>query len=248
METNQERDEIEIDLRELIMTLWSKKLIIILSGMAMALIAVFVSMFVMTKTYESSTKVYMLNQQSSDMITYSDLQSGSQLTKDYQELITSRTVLGKVISNLDLDMSYEDLAAMVSVEVITDTRILRITITSDDPYEAMDIANSVREESSEQISTVMNIEAVNVIDEANLPDEPSGPSVKRNGILGGLIGIVLAVLGVLAGYILDDTIKTPDDVEKYLGVGVLGSIPYSEEEKKVKKPVVKAKTKKVVAR
>jgi len=243
METNQIRDEIEIDIRELFMTLWSKKLLIILSGVAAALIAVFVSMFVLTKTYQSSTKVYMLNQQSSDMITYSDLQSGSQLTKDYQELIISRTVLGKVISNLNLNISYEDLAAMVSVEVITDTRILRITITSNDPYEAMNIANAVRKESSEQISRVMNIEAVNVIDEANLPDGPSGPSVKRNGMLGGIIGIMIAVLGALTVYIFDDTIKTPDDVEKYLGVGVLGSIPYNEKDNKVKMPILKNKKK-----
>lgn len=209
------------------MALWSKKLIIILSGIAAALIAIFISEVFLTETFQSSTKIYVLNQQSSDVVTYSDLQSGTQLTKDYQELIKSRTVLEKVISNLNLDMSYEDLASMVTADVATDTRILRITITSDDPYEAMNIANAVRESASEHISNVMNIAAVNVVDEANLPDSPSAPSVKRNGMLGGLAGIVIAVLVILLLYILDDTIKTPDDVEKYLGVGVLGSIPHA---------------------
>jgi len=237
MESNKSSDEIEIDIGELLRALWSKKLIIILSGVAAALIAVFFSQVFLPETFQSSTKIYVLNQQSSDMITYSDLQSGTQLTKDYQEIIKGRTVLEKVISDLKLDMTYDELTSMVSVSVPADTRILRITVTGDDPYQAMNITNAVRESAAEHISAVMNIETINVAEAANLPESSSGPNIKRNGMLAGLVGILIAVVIVLLIYILDDTIKTPDDVERYLEVGVLGSIPYDA------KPISKAKPK-----
>ena len=100
-------------------------------------------------------------------VTYSDVQMGTQLTKDYAELINSRYVLETVIGQLSLpEMEYKDLLKKVSVHTPTDTRIVSITVTDYDPQQAQNIANCIREVAGEHIQNVMDIEAVNVVEEA----------------------------------------------------------------------------------
>ena len=156
-----------------------------------------------------------------------DIQTSTSLTKDYAELIKSRTVTEGVIAQLKLDMTHEELLKKLSVDTPTDTRVVSITVTDTDPYTAAEIANAVRDIASKHIQQVMDIKAVNVVETANIPDEPSSPSVPKNGVIGGLLGILLAAAVVIIVYLTNDTVKTPEDVEKYLGLSVLGTIPYS---------------------
>ena len=242
MEQRETREEIEIDLKGLFAVLWSKKWIIIFSGIILALLAGGISEFVMPEKYESSTKVYVLNRQTSDTVTYSDLQTGSQLMKDYQELAVSRTVLEQAILELNLSMSTDELAGMLTVSAITDTRILKITVANQDPYLARSIAFAVREASSVHIRDVMNIESLNVVEDANLPESPSSPNVTRNALLGGILGIVSSVLILFVVFMLDDTIKTAEDVERYLEVSVLASIPVSKAVSKKKRRAERRKS------
>lgn len=132
-----------------------------------------------------------------------------------------------MIAQLKLDMTHEELLKKLSVDTPTDTRVVSITVTDTDPYTAAQIANAVRDIASKHIQQVMDIKAVNVVETANIPDEPSSPSVPKNGVIGGLLGILLAAAVVLIVYLTNDTVKTPEDVEKYLGLSVLGTIPYS---------------------
>lgn len=229
-------DEITIDLYELFKTLWSKAHIILLAGILAALVA-----FVGTKTllvpkYTSTTKVYVLKrQEGNSSVSYSELQAGTQLLKDYMELVTSRPVLEQAIEELDLDMEPENLASMVSTESKDDTRIFSILVESEDPEEAKAIADAVREAVCVQITKIMDADAVNTVEEANLPKYPSSPNMKKNVLIGGMLGIFLAVGIIFLIFILDDTIKTPDDVEHYLGLNVLTAIPIQEGVKKPKK-------------
>ena len=229
METNQQnQDEIEIDLLELLRVLCSKIGYVILAALALGLLMVLVSKVLMKPQYESTTKMYVLSKQdSSNTVTSGDLQASSLLTKDYAELIKSRTVTEGVIAQLKLDMTHEKLLKKLSVDTPTDTRVVSITVTDTDPYTAAQIANAVRDIASKHIQQVMDIKAVNVVETANIPDEPSSPSVPKNGVIGGLLGILLAVAVVIIVYLTNDTVKTPEDVEKYLGLSVLGTIPYS---------------------
>lgn len=228
------KDNDVIDLRELFSYYLSNFLIICLVMVIGAVSMFLISNCVMQKKYQSTTAIYVLNRQENQAVTYSDLQTGTQLTKDYAELVKSRAVTTQVIAELNLqqyedmkDISPNGLAGMIQVTTPQDTRIIRITITDTNPMRAQDIANVVREVASEHIYNVMDIEAVNVVDVANLPEAPVSPRTTRNIILGALIGLVL-VLGVLTLiYMADDTIKTPDDVEQYLGLSVLAAIPYS---------------------
>lgn len=232
-----EKQEIEIDLREIFMYLYNHLYVLIVSALIGAMLFYLASNLLMTKQYVSSTRIYVLNQQDQQTVTYNDLQTGTQLTKDYAKLVTSQTVTAQVIADLDLQNKYEDmreitpsdLAEMISVETLTDTRVIQISVIDVSPTRAQDIANAVRVAASQRIYEVMAIEAVNVVDTANLPEGPSSPNTMKNTAIGGAIGLVLAAGIYILIFLLDDTIKTPDDVEKYLGLSVLASIPYDEE-------------------
>ena len=132
-------------------------------------------------------------------------------------------------------MKPEELMEMISVEAATDSRILTIKVENDDPKQAKEIADAVREAVSVQITEIMNADAVNTVEKADLPSEPSSPNTMKNIMLGGILGIILAMGVVVLISILDDTIKTPDDVERYLGLNTLTSIPIAEGAKKNKK-------------
>lgn len=221
-------DVIEIDLVELLGVILHNLWIIIVSGVIVAAVALLVSYFIITPKYESVTKIYVISKTNADTMTYSDLQAGSTLTKDYKELVKSRPVLEEVLAETGIDVELKDLEEQITVEVPTDTRIVSITVEDKDPYEARIIADSVRIAASKHIREVMDTEAVNVVEEASLPIEKSSPSILKNTAIGYAVGLFLAIAIVMINYIMDDTIKTPDDVEKFLGVSVLGSIPYSE--------------------
>ncbi len=225
-----EHDEIEIDLLEVFHILVGKAWLIISAGLFAALICLVISSFVLTPYYESTTRIYILNKSDNAAVSYSDVQIGTQLTKDYAELINSRYVLEEVIQKLSLDMEYKELLKKVSVETPTDTRIVAITVEDKDPVRAMETANCIREVASSHIQNVMDIEAVNVVEQANMPTEKAGPSVTRWTMVGGMIGVVILCAIILIQYLMDDTIKSSEDVEKYLGLSTLALIPAATEE------------------
>ena len=219
-------EEREIDLGEIVHLLLSKLWIIILSGVVFCLATVMGTMLLVTPKYESTTKIVVLSKQDSNTLTNQDMQISTSLTKDYVELIKSRTVTEGVIAQLGLDMTHEQLLKKLSVDTPIDTRVVSITIKDTDPYTAAEIANAVRDVASKHIQQVMDIKAVNIVETANIPDEPSSPSLLKSGVIGAALGILLSLAIVVIVYLMNDTVKTPEDVEKYLGLSVLGTIPY----------------------
>ena len=228
-------DEIEIDLGEVFHLVISKLGVIILSGILLGVLSIIGTMLFITPKYESTTKIMVLNKQDNNTLTSADMQTSTQLTKDYAELIQSRTVLEGVIAQLNLDMTYKEMLNQVSVETSSDSRIVSISVTDEDPYTASEIANAVRDMAADHIQSVMDIEAVNVVDTANIPNEKASPSLAKNGVIGGLLGVIIAMAAVIIIYLTNDTIKVEEDVERYLGLSVLGSIPFSEKESRSKK-------------
>ena len=207
MEQNQmNNDEIEIDLREIFSVLLSHLGIIILSGLVLGLVAIVGTKVFITPQYQSVTKMYVLAKQNNDTLTSADMQTSTLLTKDYAEMIQSRTVTEAVIAQLGLDMTHEQLVNKISVSNTTDTRIITISVLDKDPYMARDIANAVRDTAAEHIKNVMNSEAVNVVDEANIPAEKYSPSVSKNGLIGGVLGCMIAVAIILIRFIMNDTV------------------------------------------
>ena len=130
---NVQNDEVEIDIGHILSILWEKILVIIATGIIVGLAGFLVSKFLITPKYESETKLYVLNRANDSATTLSDVQLSTQLTKDYQILVTSAPVMNQVIKELGLNMKASELAATKSVDTPSDTRLLQITVTSDDP-------------------------------------------------------------------------------------------------------------------
>lgn len=226
---NVQNDEVEIDIGHILSILWEKILVIIATGIIVGLAGFLVSKFLITPKYESETKLYVLNRANDSATTLSDVQLSTQLTKDYQILVTSAPVMNQVIKELGLNMKASELASTISVDTPSDTRVLQITVTSDDPQRAKTIADKVAQVSSKKICDIMKIEQVNVIEEGSLSEEPAVDTVQKWTLIGFAIGIVLSCAVIIIRSMLDDTVKTTEDVEKYFDLSTLAVIPISEE-------------------
>ena len=178
--------------------------------------------------------MYVLSKQDGNTITNQDMQTSLSLTKDYAELIKSRTVTESVIKQLSLDMEPEDLLKKISVDSASDTRILSVAVRDADPYLACKIADTLRETASLHIKNVMNIDAVNMVESANIPKEKVSPNLKKIAAASVLAGWLLSILFVLASYVMNDTIKSQEDAERYLNLSVLGMIPMEQKRKTLK--------------
>lgn len=215
--------------------MFGKTLLMFAAGLFTALIAFMYTEFAVAPYFQSSTQVFILSKEGNDSVTISDMQMGTQLTKDYAELIKSRFALEEVIEQLGLMMDYSVLKNMVSVTSPDDTRIISIQVTDTNPVRAMRIANAIREASSVHIQEVMDIEAVNVAETADVPMWAAGPSVERNTALGGIFGVMIVTIITVVTYLINDTVKTAEDVERYLGLSLLAIIPLNEGDRKKKK-------------
>ena len=225
----QDKDVIEIDILELIRYLLRRWYAFVLATLATAAAGISVCFFLITPKCESTTKIIILNQQDGGALTYSDMQLASQLTKDYEELIVSRDVLEAVIRSCHLEDDYDAFLERITVENVTDTRIISITVEDPSPAAARQIANSIRETAAEHIRSVTDVEAVNVVEEANLPEEPASPSLLLWTVLSAVVGFAAVFLVLTVCFLTDDTIRSAEDVERYLGLSTLALIPEIEE-------------------
>lgn len=251
MENENTRNEIEIDLLGLFFAILNKITIIILVGVIAGAAAFGCSKFLMQPKYTATTEVYILSKQDPEqkMLTTSDLAFATYLANDYEILIVSESVLDEVKESLNLDLTTAQIASMISVELKEDTRIMDISVTSPDPQLSKDIADKVCEVANEKTKEVMDgLEAVKPVDEAKVPKNPSSPNVKKYTLLGLILGVGISVIIIAIMFVLDDTIKTPEDIERYLDVSVLASIPMKSADtvskKKNKKKAKKKKSKK----
>ena len=227
---NQNYEEVEVDIKELIMILLKKAWLIIIVTIFTAIIAFTISKFRIAPQYESTTKLYLVANSDNQTVTYSDIQVGSQLTNDYMALVKSRPVLEDTISELNLDATTKELEDLISVSNPANTRIIEVTVKYSNPYTAKKIADKIRESSADHIENIMELKKINVVEEGNVPIEKVSPNITQNTLIGGILGAIISVLSILIVYFLNDTIKTPDDVERYLGLSVLASIPIQEGE------------------
>lgn len=236
--------EVSIDLMELVGVVRQKLGYIILVGILFAAVAMAYKMFLYKPEYTSTIKLYVVNRQSQDntsALTQSDLQSSALLTQDYVDLIETRTVMESVIAKLGLDMDYKQLLAKVSVSTETNSRIITIDVSDDDPYEAWQIAKQIQEEASANITAVVKTDAITTAQQPNIATVPSNAIGLKMIILAAVAGMVLAAIIFCIIYIMDDKFSTPEDAARYLGLGTLGSIPIDDDLVKDKKRRMKAR-------
>lgn len=215
---------IEIDVLYLLRKLWSRKFFIIFIALVVGTITLLGSVFLIKPKYTSTTRIYVVSR-TADGITNQDLQAGSYLVKDYQEVITSNEVLSSVIDKEKLSLTPNELSSMISVTIPTDTRVISISVEDDNAQEATTIANTVREVAAEKIKAVTKVDDVTTLEAAEVPKEPSSPNIKRNTLIGVIAGGVLAVISIIILEILDDRVRRPEDIEDVLGLPLLGIVP-----------------------
>ena len=219
-----EADELEIDLREIFFEikkwLWLIAAVCIFGGA----VAFGITKFVMTPIFTAENSMLVLTKETT-LSSLADLQMGSQLTGDYTVLTTSRPVLETVIENLELDMEYQDLKKLISISNPNDTRILVISVEHPSPQMALDIVREVANEASEYIGDTMEVVPPKIIDEGVLPTKKTSPSTAKNTLIGILLGGILSAGIIVLRVVLDDTIKSEEDIEKHLGLSTLSAVP-----------------------
>ena len=215
----------EIDVFALLKKLWNRKFLILFVALLFGFVALFVSVFIIPKTYTSSTRVYVVNNSTNNSINYQDIQAGTDLVNDYKEIIQSQDVLDDVVSKEKLDISSAELSKKISVQVPTDTRLITISVKDKSAQEASRLANAVREVAIQKIKDVTKVEDVTTAETAKVPSSPISPSIKKNLVLGVVAGGFIAVVTLIIFEALDDRIKTSEDIEKALGRTLLGVVP-----------------------
>lgn len=233
-------DEVTIDLKEIFYILRKRVLLIVLAALIGGLAAGIISAYFIDHEYSSTSKLYVLTS-STSITSIADVQVGSSLASDYVELIKSRPVVEQVITDLKLDMTYEGMLAKLTVENPPDTRILNISFKHENPYKAKEIVDDFATVSQEKMAEIMKTEEPSIVEKGVVAKKPASPNVKMNILIGLLLGLLASMMYAVVRYMMDDTIKTAEDVEKYLGLNTLTVIP-------VKNESGKEKTKKLYSR
>lgn len=222
--------EYEIDLRELFEIIKKRFWMIMAITIAAASISAIVSFYLLTPVYETRTTLIVVKAANPEQaIQYNDVILSQKLVKTYGEIVKSRTLAKRVIENLNLDMTVDRLIDLVTVSSVQDTEIISIKVTNTDPVLIRKIANELAAVFMENITQIMRIDNVQVIDPAETPQKPVRPRPVMNIAIAGILGFMIGVgLAFLLEY-LDDTLKTPEDIERHLKLPVIGAIPYSPE-------------------
>ena len=183
---NNENTEQEIDLVEIFYALVSKAwLIILFAALGFGIMMGYTTLFV-KPTYSSTSTIYILTK-STSITSLADIQMGTQITQDYQVIITSRPVLDEVIQNLGLNMTYEQLKSRISINNPSNTRFLEITVKDNDAYLAKKIVDELTRVSCRTTGEVMETQEPNIMDYGQVASSPVSPSMKKNAIIGGLL-------------------------------------------------------------
>ena len=219
-----------IDLLELAKELRKKIVLIIVCAILGGAVMGVYSFFIATPIYQSTSKLYILSKTTS-ITSLADIQVGTSLASDYVELIKSRPVVLTVIKDMDLDMSYDAMVNNLIVENVSDTRLVKITVSDTDPERAKLIANKFAKVAKVQISNIMRTDEPTIAEAAVVKRTPVSPDKRKNILIGILIGIVLSCGYVTIRFLMDDTIKDPDDVTKYMELDNLAIVPFEDGKK-----------------
>ena len=216
--------EFEIDLLDLLMRCikaWKLFVILVAAG---ALLSFGITQFLIKPKYEASATIYLVNQKGQS-VAVSDLQIGAALASDYLKIFDLYDLHHAVVENLGLPYSEGTVKGMLTVTNPTSTRLLELKVRSTSPTEAAVIANEYAEVATKFISERMTTDEPRIISYSHIPTSPVSPNKVRNTIIGAAAGFVLALAYVFIRMLLDDKIRTPEDIRKYTGLSNLAIIP-----------------------
>ena len=221
---NSRNDYEEIDLLEIIRLLWQKVWLLAIGFVVGAAVMFAGSKFLMTPQYTAESIVYIFSNGS--VFNLQDLQLGNQLTADFTIIAKTREVIESVIDELQLDTTYAKMSERITVTNPNSSHMLRISVKWESPEVAADICNTLSDELREQIADIMNTDRPSVVQRAVVPTKKSSPNTTRNTAIGALVGALLVAAVLIIRYLTDDTIKTEEDVMKYLQLNTVAAFPY----------------------
>lgn len=228
MNQNQE-EEMEIDLLELALMLLDQLHYIVFFFLLGALLLNSYAYFFIHPTYQSTSALYIVSASGGSVVDLTDLNIGTSLKSDYQELIMSYPVLDRVSEELNLGLDTQGMEKLIQITNPADTRILKLTATAETPELARDIANTLAEVAVEFLPDTMSTDAPNIAQRARLATKKAGPSYLKYTALGGMLGALACCAWFVVLYLMDDTIRSGEDMEKYFGAVPLATIPYTDE-------------------
>ena len=222
-----EREESEdtINLTELFGALLDKWHMLVLLTLAGMLLTSAYAFFCITPTYQSEAKLYAVSASGDSVVDLTDLNIGTSLTNDYKELIMSYPVLDRVSELLNLNMTSEELAEIVTLTNPSNTRILTITAITTSPQLSADIVNTVAGVAQDYLPETMGTPRLNVAQVGKVPDKKYAPGYIKMTLIGGVVAFLLTAAYYVIRFLLDDTIRTQADIEDALGIPLLASIP-----------------------
>lgn len=218
----------EINLKELGNYFLSHIMIILSVITVILIVGCIYSVVIKKPLYHGTTSIVLVNQNNGNTITNSDIQVNRNLVETYTQIIKSRKILSTVISQLGLTYSESVLANNVSVSAITDTDIIRVSVSDENNQLAADIANEIARVFMEDIKTRYNLQNVSVLDEAVAESSPYNVNIAKEIVLYILIGVVLGCAIVFVMFYFDTSIKSSTEIEEKFGLAVLGNVPYVE--------------------
>ncbi len=222
----------EISIKEVLFILKKRMKLILSLFLVAILLSGIISVFVLDKVYQANTTLMVgrpKDYASDANIQYNELLLNQKLVSTYGELIKTRAVAEEVIDNLNLDLSYEQYKEKVNVSLVKDTELIQIIVKDNDPSVARITADETANVFMDKVQEIMKVDNVHVIDKAEIPTQPVSPNVILNIAIAAVLGLMIGVFLSFLLEFLDNTIKTPEDVEKYLNLPVLGSIPKVED-------------------
>lgn len=221
--TTEEEDVIDlVEIFYLLLNHWRSIFLAMLAG---AVLLGAYRVFLVRPSYQADAKIYITNTDS--VVTFADLQLSSALTDDYAQIIKSRTALNRVIEELELDTTYDQLAKLIEVRNPDSTHIIEILVTCDDLELSRNIANALLNISIRQIHKIVGSSEPTVIDQSEAEAVIDvTPGMRKYVLIGALGGALLVCAYLIVRMLMDTTIKTEEDVEKYLHLPILAAVPY----------------------
>lgn len=222
------QDVVEIDLLKLMTAYLRKWWLIVIFGLAGAGIALAISVYLIVPQYRASVAIYVNNaisRESADSISSGDLSTSERLVSTYTNMLTSDTVLEKIIQSTGYDYTTEGLRRLISTEKVGSTEIFKIYVTHTNPSIAADIANAIARTAPDAIEDFVVGSSTKIIDYAKTPTERYSPSYTKNTLLGGLIGGMLILAILTLDFLMDVRIKGEQDLSDLCDIPVLGQIP-----------------------
>ncbi len=236
-------DDDTVDLGKIFGMLLNHIHYIILCFLVGALLFSAYAYFMKHPTYQSTAKLYAVTASEDAVVNVADLNIGQALTKDYEELIYSYPVMEDVIDKLNLDITADKLSSMIEIDNPEDTRVLRITTTGDNPKTAQKITNTLLESLRTYLPRTMSTSKPNIVQRGKLDEKKVGPSYLKYLLLGGILFAAIYCVIIIIKFLLDDTLKTAEDIENEFGFAPLTVIPendiFIEDDEKTKKPIFK---------